>query len=155
MITECPDTPIATSFCLIRSSLTNSWVAWTIASGGSGFIPKLWRAYTTCPRRRCSLSWIIFTDVDPISNPIANLPFAIPAPRLFSCAPGMRGDQVPKNFLPVAYFQSESKNDLALGIHPAALAALDPIDRQHRDARPPGELCFGHQLILPQAPHIV
>ena len=52
MITEWPETPIATSFCLIFSSPISSWIAWTmavefisapstIASGGSGFMPKL------------------------------------------------------------------------------------------------------------------
>ena len=52
MITEWPETPMATSFCLIFSSPSSSWIACTIAvefisapstiaSGGSGFIPKL------------------------------------------------------------------------------------------------------------------
>ena len=90
MITECPETLIAVSFCLIRISPISSWMAWTmavefisalstIASGGRGFIPKLRSEYTASPRRRVSLSWIIFTDVEPMSRPMASLPRAISA----------------------------------------------------------------------------
>jgi len=67
----------------------------------------------------------------------------------------MWGAQVPKHLLPVTHLQPKRKNDLTLGIHSAAFAALNPIDGQYRDASSPRELGFGHQLIFSQASHVV
>src|SRR4051812_16638240 len=51
--------------------------------------------------------------------------------------------------------QAEREEDLALGLHPALLARLDPIDRRLGHAGASRQLRLGHELRLAESLHVV
>src|SRR5262249_40700324 len=111
---------------------------------GIGSIPK----FTSENRSRLvSLSWTTLMELLPLSRPMHG--FALLAPpilrRSFRPPPALL--VLSEDCHSIARLEPQRLEDLSLRIHPAAHSALDPIDRERRNAGSPRQLRLRHHLV--------